>query len=211
MAGGGCTNRRSTSTTCRARPGRHEGEHTLRAQTRRPDRPVPVPATSPRLRGSAVADQRAYVALHDVPGTGLIHRFGRTGGPVPGLRRARHPAPVVVGAVRLDIPAVVAVMPWVKRVNGAVWGRHSCPRPTTDPYYPHPAGPPAPTYPNGELGDVWRCPGCRRLWRIAPACAPCDLFGFVGGHRYGGQHMVGTSWRPATLAQRLRHWRPLRG
>lgn len=51
-----------------------------------------------------------------------------------------------------------------------------------------------------KLGDLYRCPDCRALWRSARACDLCDRHG-PGPHR--GQHTVGIIWRPATFWQRL--------
>lgn len=57
---------------------------------------------------------------------------------------------------------------------------------------------------DGHLGDLWRCGECKKLWRIGKACYICDAYG-SGPHP--GQHAVGYKWWPATLWQRLRHWR----
>jgi hypothetical protein len=57
---------------------------------------------------------------------------------------------------------------------------------------------------DGRRGDLWRCVGCRRLWRVGLACGWCDTYG-TGPH--AGQCQMGSEWRPATLWQRIRHRR----
>ncbi|MEV7805032.1 hypothetical protein AB0O28_18985 [Microbispora sp. NPDC088329] len=81
-------------------------------------------------------------------------------------------------------------MTWVRRADP---GEHACRPPT------------AATWgdPLGRYGDLWRCP-CGTLWRIGDACDFCDRFGW-GPHQ--GGHAVGETWRPATLWQRIRHYR----
>lgn len=75
---------------------------------------------------------------------------------------------------------------WVRR-TGTEPTHHEC----AGPYAEH-------------VGDLWRC-GCGRLWRWARACDLCDTVGH--GNPSGGQCTVGRMWRPATLGQRIRHWR----
>lgn len=59
--------------------------------------------------------------------------------------------------------------------------------------------------PVGALGDLWRCDDCRRLWRIGHACDSCDRRKRAQPH--AGGHAIGGAWRPATLWQRILHWR----
>ncbi len=54
---------------------------------------------------------------------------------------------------------------------------------------------------DGAHGDLWRCDGCRKLWRIGLACDYCDAHQRDVYHR--GSHAVGYRWRPATLWQRF--------
>lgn len=58
------------------------------------------------------------------------------------------------------------------------------------------------TRPDGEIGDLWRCP-CGALWRIGHACDACDWVGEWPAH--DGGHAIGVTWRPATLWQRIRY------
>lgn len=55
------------------------------------------------------------------------------------------------------------------------------------------------------LGDLWRCPECSNLWRVAFACDACDHYGRDVPHR--GVHSFGATWRDAKLWQRVLHWR----
>jgi hypothetical protein len=108
---------------------------------------------------------------------------------------------------------------WIRRVERR---QHECEPPMRELVFRIPRGmsgishpDPAPTVkgqpepephremvPAGQIGELWRCPGCRRLWRIAHACNTCDA-GSRMPHR--GAHRVGVMWRPATLGQRLRY------
>ncbi len=70
---------------------------------------------------------------------------------------------------------------------------------------PHPHECPAPAsgctgIPVGDLGDLWRCPGCKALWRIGRACTYCDTW---GARPHPGLHDAGAMWLPATLWQRV--------
>lgn len=47
----------------------------------------------------------------------------------------------------------------------------------------------------GSIGDLWRCDTCKKLWRIADA-SEGNL----------GRHVIGKTWKPATLRQRLRYY-----
>lgn len=59
--------------------------------------------------------------------------------------------------------------------------------------------------PSGAVGDLWRCDDCRALWRVSDACDLCDLAG--EWPMRDGHHVVGSTWRRATLWQRLTNWR----
>jgi hypothetical protein len=76
---------------------------------------------------------------------------------------------------------------WVRRTDTDT---HRCPTPAD----------------SGSIGDLWRCPDCRVLLRVASACDLCDIYGYG---RHGGQHMAGVTWRSATVTQQLLTW--LRG
>jgi hypothetical protein len=91
-------------------------------------------------------------------------------------------------------------MTWIRRTEPT---SHTCAPPTYEPVFyilsasmtPGAQGgsvalAPAP---DGNLGDLWRCDDCRRLWRIADACDHCD--------RTGAQHLgVCTTGRPGGLS-----------
>lgn len=75
-------------------------------------------------------------------------------------------------------------MTWVRRQPP----RHRCTPPVLDDPYPLARA-------VGNIGDLWRCDACPKLWRVADASE---------GQR--GRITLGTKWMPATLGQRLRHW-----
>ena len=101
---------------------------------------------------------------------------------------------------------------WVRRTRPPANG-HDCAQPMREIHIKIPSGPawkPGPSVwhkfgdvVDGERNDLWRCPDCRKLWRIGYACAACEQYGY-GNH--GGQHVVGDAWLPATGWQRFTTW-----
>lgn len=79
---------------------------------------------------------------------------------------------------------------WIRRAEP---DKHQCPAPQAGSF----------DTPDGGIGDLWRCPECRKLWRIAYACDACQAYGHLP---HGGAHLVGYAWRLATGWQRFTTW-----
>lgn len=56
----------------------------------------------------------------------------------------------------------------------------------------------------GRVGDLWRCDGCRKLWRIGLLCKGCDQEGRATECPNG---ISGSWWYSATTWQRIRYIR----
>jgi hypothetical protein len=93
-------------------------------------------------------------------------------------------------------------MTWVRQASDVFDKQHECVCPVRDQGTVLTV-----TRPAGEFGDLWRCDDCGRLWRLGNDCDTCDPAPPGGNCRRGGHHPQGLKWRPATLFQRLTHWR----
>lgn len=100
-------------------------------------------------------------------------------------------------------------MTWIRR---AASDPHRCPPPMRESVHRLPSMIAAPgasattevrcASPDGRVGDLWRCP-CGALWRISYGCGICDRAGEWRAH--AGGHVMGATWRPATLWQRIKY------
>lgn len=88
-------------------------------------------------------------------------------------------------------------MTWVKRQDQLA-ERHQCARPEHGEWPFRTAA--------AALGDLWRCNTCGALWQADHACPVCRRAGYAAPH--GGQHIVGTVWRPAGWWTRRRNRPP---